>query len=281
MRDRRGDVRDGLDAARDVAALGLCESPTLSRSAKQAIYAAQCDDDDVQHDARAPRGTPHAVTLSTLRDRPDRGDRRRLRALRRRRALRAPGFVAGRRAVHRARLPGHAVRWDDAAAYCALGRRTAADRGRVGVRGARRRGARYSPGATSTTRTSRTTARGRRRPDRRDRRLRVPRARSARSPTARRRSGCSTWRATSPSGSPTFSRSTPTSNGSATRALGGRPAAGADTRRLPRRPRRIVRGRRRVAPLGRARRARPAATGEGRLPLRGGRGTLSCEESPA
>ncbi len=87
----------------------------------------------------ARRGIAHPVTLSTLRAGPHRGDRRRLRRMRRRPGRAQPAELGRRPAVHAARLPGHARALGRRGRLLPLGRRTAADRGGVGVRRARNR----------------------------------------------------------------------------------------------------------------------------------------------
>ena len=113
----------------------------------------------------------------------------------------------------RPNLPVTSVTWSEARRLLRVARRAAADRGRVGARGARHRRARLAVGQRAASRTPSTTAASPApttsaatscaliRPDAAT--ARPSWRRSARTPTAPRPRACSTWRATSWSGPPT------------------------------------------------------------------------------
>jgi formylglycine-generating enzyme len=114
-----GTFEMGSSAREMFAALRLCESPTLSPfPAKQAIYAAQCDEPEVKNELRF-EGQVHEVTLPTFdldRTEVRVGDYTRCVVAGR---CVAPGFVPGDPRFDRPEYPVTLVRWEDAETYCA------------------------------------------------------------------------------------------------------------------------------------------------------------------
>jgi formylglycine-generating enzyme required for sulfatase activity len=114
-----GTFEMGSSAREMMDALRLCQSPTRSPlPAKQAVFAAQCDEPEVKNELRT-EGQAHEVTLGAFDL-----DRTEVRVADYARCVAAgrcvaPGFVPGDPRFDRPDYPVTLVRWEDAATYCA------------------------------------------------------------------------------------------------------------------------------------------------------------------